>query len=75
MNDAVERLVKNIKPKFDEDVIDRMNYIYTSGLFVILIVVIATKQYVGEPLQCWMSPEFKDPWEKYIESYCKFLKP
>jgi hypothetical protein len=67
---AIEKLVKNLKPKYDDDVIDRLNYAYTSAFFVLLILVIGTKQYVGEPLQCWMSPEFKGSWEKYIENYC-----
>uniref|UniRef100_A0AC34GWD4 Innexin n=1 Tax=Panagrolaimus sp. ES5 TaxID=591445 RepID=A0AC34GWD4_9BILA len=67
---AVERLVKNLKPKFDDDVIDRLNYAYTSSLFIILILVIGAKQYVGEPLQCWMSAEYKTNWEKYVENYC-----
>lgn len=70
---AVERLVKNLKPKFDDDVIDRLNYAYTSSLFIILILVIGAKQYVGEPLQCWMSAEYKTNWEKYVENYCKFI--
>uniref|UniRef100_A0A914YWS0 Innexin n=1 Tax=Panagrolaimus superbus TaxID=310955 RepID=A0A914YWS0_9BILA len=67
---AIEKLVKNLKPKYDDDVIDRLNYAYTSALFVLLILVIGTKQYVGEPLQCWMSAEFKNNWEKYVENYC-----
>jgi hypothetical protein len=67
---AVEKLVKNLKPKYDDDAVDRLNYAYTSALFVFLILVIGAKQYVGEPLQCWMSAEFKNNWEKYIEHYC-----
>lgn len=71
---AVDRIVKNIKPKYDDDCIDRLNYAYTSGFFVILILVIGAKQYVGEPLQCWMNAEFKGSWEKYIENYCKLTE-
>jgi len=37
------------------------------GFFAVLIMA---KQYVGEPLQCWIPAEYKGEWEKYIESYC-----
>uniref|UniRef100_A0AC34QWP8 Innexin n=1 Tax=Panagrolaimus sp. JU765 TaxID=591449 RepID=A0AC34QWP8_9BILA len=67
---ALEKVVKNFKPKYDDDSIDRFNYALTTKFLSLLIVIIGMKQYIGEPLQCWMAPEFKGNWEKYIESYC-----
>ncbi|KAE9549810.1 hypothetical protein FO519_006975 [Halicephalobus sp. NKZ332] len=67
---ALERIVKNLKPKYDDDGVDRLNYVYTTTFLSLLIVIIGSKQYIGEPLQCWMSAEFKSQWEKYIENYC-----
>lgn len=69
---ALEKVVKNFKPKYDDDSTDRLNYALTTKFLSLLIVIIGMKQYIGEPLQCWMSAEFKGNWEKYIESYCKF---
>lgn len=69
---ALEKIITNLKPKYDDDAIDRLNYAYTTTFLSLLIVIIGTKQYIGEPLQCWMQPEYKGSWEKYIENYCKF---
>uniref|UniRef100_A0A7E4V9U2 Innexin n=1 Tax=Panagrellus redivivus TaxID=6233 RepID=A0A7E4V9U2_PANRE len=67
---ALQKIVENLKPRYDDDGIDRLNYAYTTGLFAALIVIIGAKQYVGEPLQCWIPAEYKGSWEMYIESYC-----
>ena len=66
-------ITKKIGPSFDDDVIDRLNYSYTSGFLTIVIIFVGAKQLVGEPIQCWVPPEYKALWEQYIESYCKSL--
>ena len=51
--------VAKLKPKYDDDVIDRLNYIYTIFVLLIFAITIAAKQYVGAPLQCWVPAQFK----------------
>uniref|UniRef100_A0A914D1Q7 Innexin n=1 Tax=Acrobeloides nanus TaxID=290746 RepID=A0A914D1Q7_9BILA len=70
MDKKIKEFVSKIKKEHDDDVVDRANYattVYLLGFFAMLIMA---KQYVGEPLQCWIPAEYKDQWEKYIESYC-----
>lgn len=55
---AADRLFKKIKPKFDDDAVDRFNYIYSPTLLGAFALTILTKQWVGQPLQCWVPPEF-----------------
>uniref|UniRef100_A0A0N5ABY8 Innexin n=1 Tax=Syphacia muris TaxID=451379 RepID=A0A0N5ABY8_9BILA len=64
------KFLNNLKPKYDDDVIDRCNYLVTNTILFICALTVAAKQYVGEPLQCWVPAEFKSGWEKYIENYC-----
>ena len=33
-------------------------------------LTIFAKNYVGEPLQCWVPNQWKDTWEDFAESYC-----
>ncbi|KAI6175585.1 Innexin family-containing protein [Aphelenchoides bicaudatus] len=59
-----------IKKEHDDDSIDRTIYattVYILGFFAILIIA---KQYVGDPLQCWVPAEYIAAWESYIEKYC-----
>jgi hypothetical protein len=59
-----------LKPQFDDDSVDRLNYIYTNIVILAFAITIAAKQYVGEPLQCWVPAQFKGGWEQYVENYC-----
>lgn len=39
--------------------IDRCNYLVTNSILFLCAITVAAKQYVGEPLQCWVPAEFK----------------
>ncbi|VDK69281.1 unnamed protein product [Gongylonema pulchrum] len=53
------KVLHSLKPKYDDDVVDRCNYLLTNIMLAICAVTVAAKQYVGEPLQCWLPAEFK----------------
>ncbi|KAI6206374.1 hypothetical protein M3Y94_00902900 [Aphelenchoides besseyi] len=70
MLQVLGKVLNSLKSKQDDDLTDRANYVYTSLMFGFFALTIAAKQYVGEPLQCWIPAEFKGNWEKYSENYC-----
>ncbi|VDK73783.1 unnamed protein product [Litomosoides sigmodontis] len=65
-----DRYLQSLKPKYDDDVVDRCNYLVTNIMLLICVITVAAKQYVGEPLQCWIPAEFQNGWEQYIENFC-----
>uniref|UniRef100_A0A0R3RUM3 Innexin n=1 Tax=Elaeophora elaphi TaxID=1147741 RepID=A0A0R3RUM3_9BILA len=65
-----DKYLGSLKPKYDDDVVDRCNYLVTNIVLLICAITVAAKQYVGEPLQCWVPAEFQDSWEQYIENFC-----
>uniref|UniRef100_A0AC35GIC8 Innexin n=1 Tax=Panagrolaimus sp. PS1159 TaxID=55785 RepID=A0AC35GIC8_9BILA len=67
---VLKRIIWNARPRPNGDNIDRLNYSVTSNILVLLIILISIKQYVGEPIQCWIPAETIPSWELYIERYC-----
>ncbi len=51
--------LEQLKPQYDDDSIDRLNYIYTNIILLFFAITILAKSFVGEPLQCWVPAQFK----------------
>uniref|UniRef100_A0A1I7WNZ2 Innexin n=1 Tax=Heterorhabditis bacteriophora TaxID=37862 RepID=A0A1I7WNZ2_HETBA len=49
---------------------DRINYKYTSYLFVFGTLIISYKQYLGSAITCWTPAEFRGGWDEYTRDYC-----
>ena len=54
----------------DDDTADKMSHRYTVALLVIFSLVVSTKQYVGDPINCWVPAHFTGNHEEYANSYC-----
>ena len=68
--DALVGLKLQFKPGTDSDVSDRLNYLFSSGLFLFIGFLVGAKQYLGNPITCWMPAEFTGFWEEYAEQLC-----
>ncbi|OAF70141.1 hypothetical protein A3Q56_02040 [Intoshia linei] len=60
----------NIKPRYDDDVVDRLHRNFTVCLLVVFAVVVSSKQYVGDPINCWVPAHFTGNHEDYTNTYC-----
>ncbi|XP_022256042.1 innexin unc-9-like [Limulus polyphemus] len=53
-----------------DDGIDKLNRKYTLLVFLFLALPIFTKQYIGDPIQCFSPTYFTDAQARYVNSYC-----
>lgn len=66
----VQRIGSQNEKKGDDDSVDRLNHRYTFALVMVFLVLVAGKQYVGQPIECWVPKEFSGDWQTYTENYC-----
>ncbi|KAI8738571.1 gap junction protein pannexin 4 [Biomphalaria glabrata] len=46
--------VANVKVRNDDDLNDRVNHLYTTGILIIFTVVVSARQYVGDPIRSYL---------------------
>ncbi|CAI5438969.1 unnamed protein product [Caenorhabditis angaria] len=66
----LDAFLKGLHKQYDDDSIDRLNYYWTPMLLIIFALTLSAKQYVGQPIQCWIPAQFTGAWEQYSENYC-----
>ena len=54
----------------DDDFSDRLSHRVTTFMLIACAMIVSTKQYVGEPISCWVPAHFKSDHEKYTNDYC-----
>ncbi|WAR10073.1 UNC9-like protein [Mya arenaria] len=58
------------KLRNDDDFIDRLSHHYSTMLLVIFTIMVSTKQYVGDAIQCWCPAQFTDAHVNYANQIC-----
>lgn len=56
--------------RLDDTITDRLNHVTTSAILVVMAVLVSTKQYVGDPIECWCPKEFTKNQVQYADSFC-----
>jgi len=56
--------------QFDDDFADRLSHFYTTAILIVFSVVVSSKQYVGDPINCWVPAHFSGAHEEYANSFC-----
>lgn len=54
----------------DDDFADRLNFRYTTAMLVTFSILITSKQYVGQPIQCWTPEHFSKTHIQYAKDFC-----
>ncbi|CEF64863.1 Innexin family-containing protein [Strongyloides ratti] len=70
LDEAIQKLLSK---SCNDDTINRLCNVITPCLLIFFTLFICAKQYVGEPIQCWVPQEFESGWEEYAEDIC-FIK-
>lgn len=72
MDAKLRSLISKVKKEHDDDSVDRCIYattVYILGFFAVLIMA---RQYVGEPLQCWIPAEYTVSFKVYLICFVYF---
>lgn len=67
--DAITK-VRQFRFQNDDDFIDRLSRRYSVVLLMLFTVVVSTKQYVGDPISCWVPAQFTGSHVEYTNYIC-----
>ncbi|CAF0966832.1 unnamed protein product [Brachionus calyciflorus] len=62
--------LRQFRLHYDDDFIDRLSRRYSVLLLVIFTALVSTKQYVGDPISCWVPAQFTGSHVEYTNYIC-----
>ncbi|GFR79183.1 innexin [Elysia marginata] len=55
----------------DDDPVARLNHWGAYGIVMLLALAAGAKQYVGDPVNCWVPAQWDEKWyNHYVNNYC-----
>lgn len=60
----------SIDSHVDDDLVDRLSHLYTAMMFVVFCLIVSSKQYVGDPIHCWVPGHFTSNYAEYTNKIC-----
>ena len=63
-------LTRATKPRYDEDMVDRLNNRFAAYVFIAAGITIFGNNLGGNPVQCWDKPSWVTSWSQYASDYC-----
>ncbi|CAD5224488.1 unnamed protein product [Bursaphelenchus okinawaensis] len=70
MIEALISMARYLSAREDDDIADRMNYLYTPNMLLAFSVLISFKQFGGRPLECIFPSKFSGSLQEYAENLC-----
>ncbi|CAD5123465.1 DgyrCDS11810 [Dimorphilus gyrociliatus] len=58
------------KTRKDDTSADRLSHRFMTAKLIVFALVVSAKQFVGDPITCWVPAHFSGGWEEYTNSYC-----
>lgn len=56
--------------RHEENFVDSLYFRFSPRIFVMFALIILTKEYIGQPIQCWGNAEWTTSYEQYANDYC-----
>ncbi|KAI6189859.1 Innexin family-containing protein [Aphelenchoides bicaudatus] len=70
MLEAFISMLRYLSSREDDDIADRLNYLYTPNMLLAFSVLISFKQFGGRPLECIFPSKFSSSLQEYAENFC-----
>ncbi|XP_075242598.1 innexin unc-9-like isoform X1 [Convolutriloba macropyga] len=70
ISELASKLIQFHSGGYDGDFADRVNFKYTTLLFIVLGILVTTRQFVGDAIVCFTPHEFDGQRSAYADAYC-----
>uniref|UniRef100_A0A1I8A9I0 Innexin n=1 Tax=Steinernema glaseri TaxID=37863 RepID=A0A1I8A9I0_9BILA len=64
MIESLIGMLRYVSPRHDDDLTDRLHYLFTPNILLAFSLLISFKQFGGRPLECMFPNKFPGSWEQ-----------
>lgn len=62
--------IRNIRLRNDDGSVERLSRKYTTSILLLLAILVSSKQYMGDPIDCWCPAQFTSSQTRYTDTVC-----